>query len=251
MKNLAKIVMIIPCWKRSDIFSLTINQLDYFFENTRHKIDLTVLYVFSLNDPELMEHLQLYRSATHSRDMIYSPNEKLGQKINDGIFYAGLIGYDYIMNSGSDDLYNPEIIDWYLPFINMEIPFFGLKSCWFYEFGKVPFFFDYYNGDHMIGAGRMIHKTVIESVTAKYEVLYEPTINRGMDTMSAQRILKCGFQNVVIDTGNEAMIVDVKSDVNINTFDQINAGAINSTSFKDENFELFGIFPLLKKKLNE
>jgi hypothetical protein len=252
MNKLPKIVMIIPCWQRADILSICMDQMDYFHNATQTKIDLTVLYVFSLNDPELKEILTLYKSAIHPRDFIYSANEQLGRKINDAIDYASILGYDYIMNSGSDDLYHPELIDLYLPFIYMEIPFFGIKSCWFYEFDRPSLFFSYYNSEWIVGAGRMIHKTVIEKVKNEFGELYLPNINRGMDTMSARRIMLFGYNQIIVNSKDLPLVVDVKSPVNINSFDSL----INNTYNKPGCYTkpasyLENIYPVLAHHKNQ
>ncbi len=247
MDNLTKIVIVIPCWKRADILEITMDNLDNFYHETKTKIDLTVLYIFSLNDPELKTILFNYRKAVHPKDYIYSENAKLGKKLNDGIQYASLIGYDYIMNFGSDDLIHPNIIDLYMPYLAMKIPIFGLKSVWFYEFFKPPFFYSYYNTSHIVGAGRMIHKNVIKKVTEKFGQLYESNINRGMDTMSANRIMECGYKQLIISAGTFPYLVDIKSDTNINSFDGIRASAKTRNYFSNETCDLENFFPVLFK----
>jgi hypothetical protein len=216
-----KVVIIIPCWKRAEVAGLVFKQFDVLFETTKSKIDLMVIYIFSLSDPELKELINHYKSSNHPRDYIYSANARLGQKINDGIDYASRYQYDYIMNSGSDDLIHPNIIDLYLPFINDKVLIFGLNKLYFHKQGEHPIFFSYYNTPHVIGAGRMIHKKVIQSVLKQYPGLYAPDINRGMDTMSAKRMHEFGFEQTVIDPGEFPMIVDIKSDVNINSFEEL------------------------------
>lgn len=246
MSNLIKIVIIIPCWKRANILSIVMDQLDYFHNATKNKIDVTVLYVFSLNDPELKQILQHYHNAIHTRDLIYSSNEKLGKKHNDGIRYAStMFEYDYIMNFGSDDLIHADIIDVYMPFMRMNVPLFGLKSVWFYEFKRPPLFFSYYNENHIVGAGRMIHRSVIDRVIDKFNGLYEPNLLRGMDTMSANRIMECGIKQLIIPSGTFPYIVDIKSEVNINSFEKIRSSAKRRGLFSLDTCDLEEYFPIL------
>lgn len=247
MSNLIKIVTVIPCWERADILAIIMDNLDHFFDQTKDKIDLTVLYIFSLNDPELKELLCNYRAATHKRDYIYSPNEKLGQKVNDGIEYASILEYDYIMNFGSDDLIHPSIIDLYMPFLAMRIPFFGLRSVWFYEFDRPAFFFSYYNENHIVGAGRMIHRNVISKVKESFGQLYDTIINRGMDTQSSNRIKELGYKDLIISSGSFPYLVDIKSDVNINSFETIQSSAKLRGYHSDEICEIEKFFPALIK----
>lgn len=216
-----KIVIIIPCWGRSDVFRLVSSQLDLFYYKTKTEIDLTVLYIFSPEDKELQQLDFIYHDANHVRDKIYSSNKQLGKKLNDGIEYASRFNYDYIMNMGSDDLIHPGLIDKYLPFIKANVPVMGVSSLYFLKKNEDPVFFFYYNTPHVIGAGRMIHRSAIQSVISKYGALYDPDICRGMDTHSAKRLKDCGYGQQVVYRGKFPYIVDIKSEVNINSFDQI------------------------------
>lgn len=197
-------------------------QLDIFYFETDEKIDLTVMYVFSKEDPDLSKLEYIYDFSNHKRDKIYSSNSRLGKKLNDGINAAILkYDYDYIMNGGSDDLFHPKMIDLYLPYILNKTKIFGLNKLYFYQKGKDPLFFQYYNTPHLVGAGRMIHRSVINAVKYKYTDLYDNDIRRGMDGMSARRMINCGFKQTIIDPDTFPMLVDIKSDENINSFERI------------------------------
>jgi len=219
--KLPKIVMVIPCWERVEVFSLVCKQLDIFAEKTKEIIDFRVVYVFSENDPELFELKYAYLTSNHQRHHIFSDNELLGQKLNDGITYAQVYEYDYLMNFGSDDLIHESIIDLYMPFINARTAIFGINKLYFLQKNEDPLFFSSYNVPYVIGAGRMIHRSVVQYVIFKHGALYLPEINRGMDTMSAKRMEECGYKQRVIDPGEFPMIVDIKSEININSFESI------------------------------
>lgn len=241
------IVIVIPCWGRTNVFRLVCKQLDIFYSKTIDKIDLTVLYIFSRNDIALQTIEYIYQIADHKRDFIFSENEMLGKKLNDGIEYAAKFDYDYIMNFGSDDLIHHSLIDMYLPLIKVNTPIFGVNKLYFYEKGLHPVFFSYYNQPHLVGAGRMIHRQVIDKVTEKHEGLYPPDIKRGMDTMSAMRMISCGFKQTTVDPGTFPMIVDIKSEVNINSFKSVALNYHhNNTSFLSKIDVLFEEFEVLK-----
>jgi hypothetical protein len=216
-----KIAMILPCWGRSDIFSLVCRQLDVFYEETKNDIDLIVFYVFSEEDKEIRLLLNIYHRCKHRRSRIYSSNKQLGQKLNDGIAYAKAFGYDYIMNMGSDDLIHPGIITRYLPFIKNQVPIIGIGSLYFLKKNEDPIFFFYYNTPHVIGAGRLIHRSAVERVTFLMGSLYEPTVCRGMDGHSARRLRECGYNQQSVYRGEFPYIVDIKSEVNINSFEHV------------------------------
>jgi len=241
-----KIVIIIPCWGRSEVFDLVCSQMDLFHAETEDKIDLTVLYIFSKEDKELFELEMIYNNAFHTCDMIYSSNRQLGKKLNDGIEYAARFDYDYIMNFGSDDLIHPELIDKYLPFLKAGVPLMGISSLYFLKKNEDPVYFFYYNNPHVIGAGRMIHRSAIESVTRTFGGLYDPDICRGMDTHSAKRLAHCGYGQQVIYRGEFPYIVDIKSEVNINSFESITSNKNQFRYRKAKMSLLEKQYPVLK-----
>jgi hypothetical protein len=215
------IVAVIPCWGRAEVFALVSKQLDLFYEKTRSKIDFIVLYVFSPEDPELDSMFSVYNSAEYTKHFIYAGNKLLGAKLNAGIVDAARFNYDYIMNLGSDDLIHPNLMNIYLPQIYVNVMVIGISALFFYKKDLPPVYFFYYNNPHVIGAGRLIHRDVVKTVTEKYGALYSPDLKRGMDTFSANRINACGFPEKSIYKGSFPYIVDIKSDVNINSWEQI------------------------------
>lgn len=216
-----KIAIVIPCWKRADVFALVSKQLELFNEQTKSKIELDIVYIFSEDDPEILELYKVYKSATYSRTLVFSDNNLLGEKLNKGIDVAMKLNCDYIMNFGSDDLIHPNIINLYLPYIYTNKMIIGISALYFYEPGKLPIYFHYYNNPHIIGAARLIHKSVVKRVTEKFGGLYSPEICRGMDTFSAKRMLSCGFFETAVYRGEFPYIVDIKTDTNINSFAKV------------------------------
>jgi len=217
-----KVVVVMPCWKRADVVQTVSNQLDLFYNATKNKIELTVLWVFSIEDLEIDQLFSVYLKAGHKRDCLFSGNKLLGKKLNDAITYADKFEYDYIMNFGSDDLIHPAIIDLYQDSMRKELDVFGLNNVFFYHPDADPILFSYYNKPNIVGAGRMIHRRVIKLVQLNYqEGLYKIDLCRGMDTFSATRMAGLRVQQTVIDGGEFPYIVDIKSDVNINSFNSI------------------------------
>lgn len=228
-----KVVIVIPCWQRSAVVEKVVKQLDLFFNATKNRIDLTVVYVFSVEDPEIDMLLSIYLLANHHRDFIFSENKFLGRKLNEGIDHASKFNYDYIMNFGSDDLIHPGLIDLYENAIEREVSVFGIDKVFFWHENKPPVLFSSYNKPNLVGAGRMIHKRVIQAVYSRYGGLYSSDINRGMDTFSAHRMKNCGFHQTVIETSDFPFLVDIKSDVNINSFDKIIESSMNTGSIAE------------------
>lgn len=239
------IVTVIPCWGRADIFAVVSKQLDYFYKQTKDKINFTVVYVFSLEDPEFAALVSIFQNALHACDFTISSNSLLGKKLNDGIAYAKKYKYDYIMNFGSDDLIHPKIIDLYMPYLMSRVPLFGINKLYFYEKYKEPIFFSYYNAPHLVGAARMIHFSVINAVNYIHKGLYITDLKRGMDTMSANRMLECGYEQTVVDPGTFPYLVDVKSDININSFESLNQISCTNRITITQTADLINHFPNL------
>lgn len=221
MKQLPEIVIIIPCWGRSEVYGLVCKQLDLFCTANADKVNLTVLHIFSPEDEELEKLKYIFTYSDHNRRVILTSNRWLGQKLNDGIQYARRFNFDYIMNLGSDDLLHPGLIDLYMPEILAKTPVFGINKLYFHSKNEEPVFFSDYNEPNLVGAGRMIHKDVVLSVTRRIGGLYTPDKQRGLDTDSAKRMHKVGYEQKTINPGEFPYVVDIKSEVNINSFQRI------------------------------
>lgn len=218
---MTKIIIILPCWKRTEILKVVSKQFEVFINANKLKAEISVLFIFSEDDPQIKKQLSVFNSAKYPKDMIYASNEFLGNKINDGIKYALKLDFDYIMNMGSDNLIHESLIDLYANHIYKQTPLFGLNSLYFHNAGGKSIFFKNYNRPHIVGAARMIHKRAIIEVTRKFGALYEKEIQRCLDGKSAKRLLLCGFRQHTVDSGDFPMLVDIKCETNINSFDSV------------------------------
>jgi len=247
MKTKPKIIIIIPCWERANVFKVVSNQLELFCAENAAKIETVVLYVLSHEDAELKKHLQVIKKANYPNEIIYAPNKWLGQKLNEGVKWAVKQGCDYVMNMGSDDLIHPSIIDLYMPLIKKKNPLFGLNELYFWDISGSALHFSYYNNPHIVGAGRMIHLNTIKNVINNTGSLYDYNINRCLDGNSASRMIKCGFNQLTVNPGKFLMIVDIKSEVNINSFNAIKVSSNRSGVTNIDGELLENIYPGLKK----
>lgn len=249
MKSLRKtkprIAIVIPCWGRPEILRITCLQLDIFYQKVIEDIELLVIYVLSKEDRYVTELEHICSNINHSSQLIYHNNNLLGNKLNEGITHAKYFDYDYIMNFGSDNLIHPDLIKLYLPYIKYKIPFIGISSLYFYKKGENPLFFNYYNNPYLVGAGRLIHKTAVTDVISNFGSLYNIEICRGMDTHSAKKLIACGYQPYSLYNGEFPYIVDIKSEVNINSFEKISQSA-RVTEVNSNIMNLEDIYPVLK-----
>lgn len=217
---MAKIVIIIPLWKRPDVFRICAENLLWFINNSPH--DLQVLTVISPEDPHVDDLFEI--TTRFGFESIYAKNIPVSNKLNTGIKYCyDNYDFDYIMNMGSDDLIHPKIFELYEKPISLKKNFFGINNLYFYN-SKTEEAIHYhtYNNLRAIGAGRMISRHVIKQFLFKHKSIYESGVNRGLDGNSAYRIIGLlHIRDLVIDSDRFPYVVDIKSKENINHFDPL------------------------------
>ena len=201
---------------------MVIRQLDVFVKEVEDKVGIEVVFVFSDKDPYLWELQNITLHTSFLSRLVWEDNCMLGKKMNKGIKMAMNLKPDYVMNLGSDDLIHPDLIDLYMPYINARTMVFGLNRLYFHNLkdGKTVHF-SYYNNPHVVGAGRMIHVDALMMVMLEYGGLYRNKINRCLDANSGERLRECGYKEIAVDPGDFPMVVDLKSDININVFSKI------------------------------
>jgi len=244
--------MVIPCWQREDIFSIINQQLNYFVENSKD-FEFHIIFILSREDPKFRKLMNIIKKdSDFNYHLVYFPNTYLGKKTNAGISYAYKLGFDYLMNIGSDDLIHPAIMQLYKPYICMNNDFFGIDSLYFYDSQTQKcLYFSYYNSPHVIGAGRMISYRTIKKVIENIGELYEPTVQRGLDTTSALRINMTGVEETNIKAGNFPFICDIKSDVNINSTNKILQSKQKNNIKNVNKIFVTSNFPIINSKKNE
>ncbi len=209
-----KIIILIPIWKRPELTKKCIEAL---LKLKPKGIELKVFCMLSPDDPGLLENLSIMKK--HNIYFMAAPNKPLGCKKTFGLVNA--IGldkdYDYIMELGSDDFINPKLFDLYGLLISEGVAFFGLNNLYMYSVkqDKLIWVKEYAGEGMTYGAGRMIHRSIIEKLGCDLWDNY----NEGLDTMSAKKIKKAGFHETVIDAGEFPYILDVKTDTHICPFE--------------------------------
>ena len=212
-----KIAVVIPCWKRPEVLELCLKNLAW-FSNQVQTWEITPLLVLSPEDPDLKSIEKI--AKRYGIKAVYYPNLPISAKLNAGIHYAlKHYDFDYMMNFGSDDLIHPRIEALFAPHFKAKTLFFGVNNLWFYDLtDKTAWHFRTYNDIKAIGAGRMIHRSILESfINHRRYPVYPNDIDHGMDTASSNNIWQyLKIKDVVIDSGDFPYIVDVKTNTNIN-----------------------------------
>lgn len=187
-------------------------------------------------------------------------NKPLGRKKNAGLNYI-LKNYefDYIMETGSDDLIHNRLLDFYLPYFESGEIFFNPDGVSFYNMldGRIS----KCEGHRIIGAGRCFHRSVFHSapfvclkfikscsgvhgafrrgltvslpgkiaqgyINAEMAIeieqpygLWPDEKNSGLDTGSTNKLFLAGIVNKTITIPDKRWIIDLKSSQNISNFE--------------------------------
>ena len=222
-----KIIIVIPIWRRPAILAHTVKNINALVEALKHRYEIIPYYIISASDPDLRENSQAIKNNFYCTTPDNKPvSNKLNMAINRALKYEQP---DYIMNLGSDNLINPLLFDYYRAHIANETPFFGLNKSWLYDTLTHKTGIVTYNV--IAGAGRMIHRSVFETVGD----IYQQGLNDSMDTFSEQRIATHGISAVHIEVEDlPPLVIDLKSLVNIHTFFEVST----FENFRPLKFEL-------------
>ena len=201
-----------PVWKRPELTKKCIEAL---LKLKPKGVELKIFLILSIEDPDFLKHYNNQYGISY----VVCPNKPLGCKKTFGLVNAILEyrDYDYIMELGSDDFINPALFELYGLLMSEEVAFFGLNNLYMYSVkqDKLIWVKEYAGEGMTYGAGRMIHRSVIEKLGCDLWDNY----NEGLDTMSAKEIKKAGFHETVIDAGEFPYILDVKTDTHICPFE--------------------------------
>ena len=207
--------IVLPYWKRLDIFRICLKQLKIF---TRAG-NFHIVFVVSPEDDSDYERAIVESGLDYS--VVYCENTYLGAKMNAGISKAVEIGCDYIMNMGSDDLLHPDLMKFYEPYMKARVDVFGLGSCYFMDLNRNVMYLEKSISPLIVGAGRMISYKAVKEIVGKGLGLYYKIAQRHLDWHSAQMLESFGYFENPIHAGDFPYIVDIKSEININSFDKI------------------------------
>lgn len=216
---MVKVLCLIPLWGRSDIFELVAKSLCIQTKGLKG-LDVQVLCVLSREDRQYTK-LQMI-CKRHGFKYCVASNDYLGAKMNAGIAASLELDYDYLMNFGSDDLIHAKTFSIYKPYADRGVLMFGLRGIYFINTKTQKTLYYYYKQPFAVGAGRMIHKNVVTAITDAGLTLYTNEFQHGLDANSAHLIEKySGVRCTVINNDTFPYLVDLKSDVNINSFEKL------------------------------
>ena len=207
-----KICLFMPIWKRPGILKICLDRLE---KTLPPYAELIPVFVISREDKYFDINLKLIEKYDY---LIYK-NNPFGEKKNAGLHYALRSDWDYLMELNSDSVFTKELWDYYEPYFGKS-EFFGLRNLYFLDTvnNKAVFLRDYAY-DHndkpfAYGAGRVMSRKVCEEV----KEMWRPDWNISMDGCSRYNILDAGFDEDVIETGEDPIMLNMVSFYNINPF---------------------------------
>lgn len=216
VKDKYKILVFTPIYKRHEIVRLWhqgVLRLKNFWPE---KIEVEVFAVCSNKEDEaLLKELNV--------NYCYTENRPLGKKHNNGLKEALKLDFDYLMQLGSDDVILPELLEYYLYWMQRGIPVFGVDKCYFTNLKTVRLFQllkDKYN--HLVGAARMIKREVLEKAKGQ---LWPDDFEKGLDFGSQMKMVNLGYAPFRVNIP-ESMVMDIKSNINIWSYERIKNNSI-------------------------
>ena len=143
-------------------------------------------------------------------DWVMVNNRPLGNKWNQGLKKALQKDWDYLLILGSDDLISNCLIDRYMSYDGWDM--IGVKDFYVYKDGVVKHFVS--KRLKTIGAGRFLKRTAIKGE------LWDAWRDKGLDGSCSKKLKRWGLTEMAVSMG-DSVVVDIKSDINMNSFDKL------------------------------
>lgn len=165
-------------------------------------------------------------------------NDQLGAKWNYGLQHAKHIDFDYLLITGSDDIFSPGLIE---SLAEQDADYAGLLDFYFYDIEKD--LLKYCSGlqfnrkGEPHGAGRIIKRWVLEALEWH---LWDDNINYGLDASMTRKFLTVNLNTFFTHIPKGMYAVDLKSSDNIHSIHEYNGVWMN----KEEKQQLRDHFNL-------
>lgn len=194
--------------KRPEVFEI-------FLKNIPVRFPLVVLG--EKNDPCYPVWEQWIESRSiGSSIFIECKNVPLGAKWNAGLKVIKNLEHDYVFIAGSDDIFSKSFYSYY---DTLDAHFVGCLDFYFYDYGKRRI--KYCHGfqrdrrGETHGAGRMLHKNLLEKVNYQ---LWDDNLNKALDASMTSRLSELEFTSHVFRMSEKGIYgLDIKTEINIHS----------------------------------
>ena len=167
-------------------------------------------------------------------------NLPVGDKWNTGLRMIKEIDldFDYILISGSDDIYSASLFQRYFKLMAEGVHFVGLLDFYFYDIRKGVL--KYFGGHHADrkgetqGAGRLLHRNVLDAL--EWE-LWDDHRNSELDLSLTRRLDNIGnLKRRVINLRAEGLVaVDIKDGENIHSIEKYRGKYVDKDILREVN----------------
>ena len=195
-----KLAVLTACYKRYNIFKLFLQHIPK---------DITLICV---GDED--ENMTAFTESKVKGGYLIHENKPVSNKWNAGLEFAKSHEFDYLIITGSDDFFSPDLWEWYK---SLDVHYAGLLDFYFMDSltGKVKYNdgFSFNRKGEPHGAGRALHRSVLDAVGWK---LWKDGRNEGLDASMTDTLKGIAMDFQFIKVQSKGFVaVDVKTDENI------------------------------------
>ena len=211
-----KLAVLTACYKRYDIFRLFLNHLPK---------DITLICV---GDED--ENKQSFDESGIKGGYLIHENKPISNKWNAGLEFAKQYDFDYLIITGSDDLFSHDLWKWYK---TLDVHYAGLLDFYFRDLaGKIKYNdgFRFNRKGEPHGAGRALHRSLLDAVGWR---LWKDGLNEGLDASMTQTLRRIKFDYQFIRLKDKGFVaIDIKSSENIHSVSEYQGRWINEDESK-------------------
>lgn len=275
--NKLNILFFIPVWKRLHITATCYKGLQRVIDYAGHRANISVLIVCSEE-----EHQAL--AKRHGFNTFYVDNFPVGSKFNRGMEHALTLGWDYLFQINSDTLISNKLFDIFLSAMNADEGFVSIEDLVIYNTltGEAKTYRYTTNGcgirairrDWIENVGYMLYcrvkktrsgawiayragenrylpvpltnKPFVDALSEKRVFrLWPPDANKRLDNSSRDTFFSVyGEPALWIKTSVQPLVVDMKSETNIWSYEDLGDGVVLSD---EEKAGLKNYFPEIEE----
>lgn len=147
-------------------------------------------------------------------DYFITENKPLGKKWNKGLEICRNYSFDYLVITGSDDIFSTSLWKWYE---TLDVHYAGFTDLYIHDSGRIKYFNGYSRNriGEPQGSGRAFHRSVLDALNWK---LWDDDLNIGLDASITKRINKLSISSKIIKLiDNDFVCLSLKSKENLHS----------------------------------
>jgi hypothetical protein len=213
-----RLAIVTGIWKRPEIFRMFAAGVQMLQDHFRGRVEIVCCVAGS-------EGMLSRNLVGEYRNFFYveTPNQPLGQKMNQAAHLASRLSPNYCLMLGSDDLIGIPLMEKYYVAMQQGIDYTVLMDCYFFDtVSKRGLYWGGYtkafNRGRALGMGRLISARMLNQLRW---VCWPPGYDKILDTAFDKQMdrTRCSRQAIILK--NEKLFaLDIKSSVNMTEFRQ-------------------------------